>query len=166
MTDVPAFKNYWLGMCTAVHLISMNAVVHILLFSAVWYSVVKWEFVLNQFSWMNKGSLELMWYSEHFTSEFRNWQNPTDRPPGRSCRRCNVHQTAGEAEGWCCGPPTPTASSNTCSWFLFLKAKPAEWAKHSVSSCGALLMRMRKPPMTKWFPVGWELYLDFILIST
>lgn len=62
----------------------------------------------------------------YFTWESQNWQSPTDKLRGRSCRWCSVRQTAGEAEGWCCGPRTLTESSNTYSWFLSLRARPAQ----------------------------------------
>lgn len=74
--------------------------------------------------------LNLFWHISTFTWESQNWQSPTDKHRDQSCRRCSVRQTAGEAEGWCCGPPTLRASSNTCSWFLSLKARPAEWVQH------------------------------------
>lgn len=72
-------------------------------------------------SWAGIGWLDPVFLSPW---ESHNWQSPTDKPQGQSCRRCSVHQTVGEAGDWCYGPLTLTASSNTCSWFLFLRARP------------------------------------------
>lgn len=72
----------------------------------------------------SEDSLGAVFSSQSFTLRHQNWQSPTGRRLGLSCRQYSGHQTVTGAAGIHCGPQTRTASLSICSWSLVQWATP------------------------------------------